>query len=148
MRIAIRQTLRVGARAGTLLEDFGVEPPPDRVHHTTRRDLLEQDADLLEFAAGLLATQPVYRLCLNEVGRPSGLVEFKIESRGIDRLDFFLNGHPADSVGLTPGGELPTFRVKPGAQVELRGIAQVAQPASVGGGSRERLVAAYRKLVS
>jgi Peptidase family S41 len=52
MRVAIRQSTRVGPNAGVLLEDLGVEP--DALHLPTRRDLLEDDADLLDFAAALL----------------------------------------------------------------------------------------------
>ncbi len=52
MRVAIRRTLRVGPQAGTEIEDLGVEP--DRTHQTTRRDLLENDRDLLEAAVRLL----------------------------------------------------------------------------------------------
>src|SRR3712207_4451464 len=39
MRVSIRRTLRVGAQAGTELEDLGVVP--DARHEMTRRDLLE-----------------------------------------------------------------------------------------------------------
>lgn len=52
MRVAIRRTLRVGPQAGTEIEDLGVEP--DVTHRTTLRDLLKNDADLLEEAARLL----------------------------------------------------------------------------------------------
>ena len=49
MRVAIRQCLRVGPRAGALLEDFGVVP--DAVHQTQREDLMEGDRMLLARAA-------------------------------------------------------------------------------------------------
>jgi C-terminal processing protease CtpA/Prc len=52
MRVAIRRTLRVGPQAGTEIEDLGVEP--DDTHQTTRRDLLQNDGDLLEAAVRLL----------------------------------------------------------------------------------------------
>ena len=52
MRVAIRRTLRVGPQAGTEIEDLGVEP--DAIHPATLRDLLQDDADLLEAAAKLL----------------------------------------------------------------------------------------------
>jgi endonuclease G len=52
MRVAIRRTLRVGPQAGTEIEDLGVEP--DVTHAMTRNDLLRNDVDLLETAAGLL----------------------------------------------------------------------------------------------
>ena len=52
MRVAIRRTLRVGPQAGSEIEDLGVEP--DQTHQTTRRDLLQNDGDLLEAAVRLL----------------------------------------------------------------------------------------------
>jgi hypothetical protein len=142
MRVAIRQTLRVGQRAGTLLEDFGVSPAPDMLHPITRRDLLENDADLMAFAASKLATQPVYRLGMDETSRPPGQVEFQVTAGNITRLDFYLNEHPANSVVIAPGAMAPTFRVKPGTRVELRGFAIDAAT------GRERCVAAFKQTVA
>jgi C-terminal processing protease CtpA/Prc len=53
MRIAIRASTRVQDRAGLPMEDLGVEP--DATHRLTRRDLLEDNADLIEAAGRLLA---------------------------------------------------------------------------------------------
>ena len=53
MRVAIRASTRVGERAGLPLEDLGVEP--DVIHRLTRRDLLEDNVDLIEAAGGILA---------------------------------------------------------------------------------------------
>jgi hypothetical protein len=53
MRVALRRTSRVGGRSGDPLEDLGVVP--DEIHHTTRNDLLNDDEDLIEHAAGILA---------------------------------------------------------------------------------------------
>ncbi len=52
-RVAIRRTTRVGDNAGTVLEDFGVEP--DEVHMPTLGDLLEDDKDLLARAVAILS---------------------------------------------------------------------------------------------
>jgi C-terminal processing protease CtpA/Prc len=52
MRVAIRRTLRVGAQAGTEIEDLGVKP--DATHTATPRDLQSSDVDLMEAAARLL----------------------------------------------------------------------------------------------
>lgn len=141
MRIAIRQTLRVGARAGTLLEDFGVTPELDRLHKTTRRDLLEQDIDLFTFATNLLVKEPIYRLKLDEMGRPAGQITFQVLSQNISRLNFFLNGHPATSVLISQGTPAPTFTVNVGTQVELRGF---VVDASTG---KERCVVALKQKV-
>jgi Peptidase family S41 len=53
MRVAIRASTRVGERAGLPLEDLGVEP--DTLHRLTRRDLLEDNVDLIEAAGAILA---------------------------------------------------------------------------------------------
>jgi hypothetical protein len=51
-RTAVRRSTRVGPRAGVPLEDLGVVP--DQQHRMTRRDILENNADLIEHAAQLL----------------------------------------------------------------------------------------------
>ncbi len=51
-RVAIRQCARVGRRAGLPVEDLGVRP--DHRHEMTRRDLLEDNHDLIQRAAALL----------------------------------------------------------------------------------------------
>jgi hypothetical protein len=140
MRIAIRQTLRVGPRAGALLEDFGVTPEPERIHKITRRDLFEADIDLFEFAAKLLDEQPVYRLKLIEISGTSAKVEFEVDTEGISRVDFYLDGHPANSLQLVPGAARPRFSVAPGTVLELRGFAQQTNP------SQERCVAALKQM--
>ena len=53
-RVALRRCLRVGDRFGQPVEDLGVVP--DQRHDLTRRDLLEDNADLMEFAGSLLAS--------------------------------------------------------------------------------------------
>ncbi|MDF2781560.1 MAG: hypothetical protein K0S96_1364, partial [Geminicoccaceae bacterium] len=53
MRVAIRASTRVGERAGLPLEDLGVEP--DAIHRLTRRDLLEDNVDLIDEAGRILA---------------------------------------------------------------------------------------------
>ena len=53
LRVAIRRSIRVGPQAGNDVEDFGVTP--DFRYDLTRRDLLHQNADLIDYAAKLLA---------------------------------------------------------------------------------------------
>jgi hypothetical protein len=52
MRVAMRRTLRAGALAGTPVEDLGVRP--DHLHRMTARDLLADNADLMDFAGWVL----------------------------------------------------------------------------------------------
>ena len=53
MRIAFRRSVRVGANAGLPVEDLGVSA--DVVHRRTRRDILENDADLYDVAGTILS---------------------------------------------------------------------------------------------
>lgn len=52
MRVAIRRCLRVGQNAGIPVEDLGIEP--DQLYRLTKRDLLENNVDLLKTAADML----------------------------------------------------------------------------------------------
>jgi Amidohydrolase family/Peptidase family S41 len=52
VRVAARRMLRAGANAGMPLEDLGVVP--DARHFLTRRDVLDQNQDLLAHAAALM----------------------------------------------------------------------------------------------
>ena len=45
MIVAMRRSIRVGLRAGSPLEEFGVAP--DELHFMTRRDILEDNGDLM-----------------------------------------------------------------------------------------------------
>ncbi len=55
LRVAVRRAVRVRASAGIPIEDIGVAVPEDNIHGTSRRDLLEGNDDLLDFAASHLA---------------------------------------------------------------------------------------------
>ncbi|MDE0830871.1 MAG: S41 family peptidase, partial [Vicinamibacterales bacterium] len=52
MRVAIRQTTRVGENNGLPLEDLGVTP--NQVHRMTHDDVMEGNRDLIATAAALL----------------------------------------------------------------------------------------------
>ncbi|GIF73387.1 S41 family peptidase [Asanoa siamensis] len=98
LSVAIRRTLRVGRNVGVPVEDFGVEP--ERVHRTTRADLVGDNVDLFAFAAGLL----------REHGRPRrfgiGLKEsadgvaIEFEAAHVDRADVHADGRPRHTVDL------------------------------------------------
>ena len=53
MRVALRRCLRVGSWMGQPVEDLGVVP--DELHGLTKRDLLEENVDLMATAGALLA---------------------------------------------------------------------------------------------
>jgi hypothetical protein len=57
--VAVRRTVRVGLNAGDVLEDLGVVP--DQPHRMTKRDLLEENQDLLNTAARTLVAWQAQR---------------------------------------------------------------------------------------
>jgi hypothetical protein len=122
MRVAIRRTIRVGNRAGVPVEDLGVLP--DRIHHMTRNDLLNNNQDLIDEAADLLAGMPVRALSAVMAPPSGGMVEVRATTKGLSRLDASVDGRPratADVVDGTTTFNLPT--PPSGAQVlELRGF--------------------------
>jgi imidazolonepropionase-like amidohydrolase len=98
-RVAVRRTIRVGKRAGDVVEDLGIRP--DHVHQMTRRDLLEGNLDLLEEATRLLTGLPVRSLQV-EASRAGGdRLHVKVTSAQIDRLDIYLNKRPQLSRDVT-----------------------------------------------
>ena len=67
MIVAMRRSIRVGLRAGSPLEEFGVSP--DELHFMTRRDILEDNCDLLASAARIIRQQAVVH-AVGHAGEP------------------------------------------------------------------------------
>lgn len=133
MRVAIRQSVRVGPNEGTLLEDLGVVP--DDRHAMTKNDLLNGNPDLIDRAASILKQQKGYGLKLEVGSRSAGNVAVRVQTKGLNRLDFFLNGRPQQSLDISDG-ELPFTVAVPtvgSVLIELRGY------------DRDRFVAARRE---
>jgi hypothetical protein len=115
MIVAVRRSIRVGLRAGSPLEEFGVAP--DVLHLMTRRDLLEDNVDLLARAARLIRQQPSFRLSVTPVAR-NGAREIVVNAaskvppskagRRISRLDIYVNGRPVHSIDAEKGAVLQT----------------------------------------
>ena len=101
MRVAIRRTVRVGAQAGTELEDLGVVPDGP-LHRMTRRDVLEGNIDLIEEAGARLARMPRYGLDAT-VAKLAGMLRVDVTTSNIDRLDFALDGRPQRSDDVFDG---------------------------------------------
>ncbi|MFD2090949.1 S41 family peptidase [Blastococcus deserti] len=100
MRVSMRRTLRVGALAGTPVEDLGVRP--DVRHDLTRRDVLERNVDLLDAAGALLAGRPVRCLRVSATPAVDGSLTVELVLRGLDRIDIRLDGRP---VGTSDVGD-------------------------------------------
>lgn len=122
MRIAIRRTLRVGPRAGTPVEDLGVQP--DELHEMTRDDLLKGNADLIEHAATLLAAQTVRELSGTAAKTGTG-VRLTVHTRNLDRVDVFATNRPLGSRDVQDGESTVDVKVPGGtAELTLRGYDQ------------------------
>ena len=115
MIVAMRRSIRVGLRAGSPLEEFGVSP--DVQHFMTRRDLLDENVDLLARAARLIRQQPSFQLSVKPVSGEgaSGIVvsaTSKVPSskagRRISHLDIYANGRPVLSIDAEDGTVPPT----------------------------------------
>jgi len=109
LTVAIRRLLRVGRNAGTPLEDYGVVP--DELHVTTRRDITNDEVDLLGAAAALLARSRPRRfdVDLDEAG---GELTATLATTGIERADVEVDGRTRLTLDL--GGNLGPVAV-PGA---------------------------------
>ncbi len=83
----------------------------------TRRDLLEDNVDLLARAARLIRQQPSFQLSVTPVGR-NGARKIVVNAaskvppskagRRISRLDVYVNGRPVRSIDAEEGAVLPT----------------------------------------
>jgi hypothetical protein len=117
MIVAMRRSIRVGPNAGSPLEEFGVAP--DVLHLMTRRDLLNDNVDLLARAARLIRQQPSYRLSVTPadglaatgmaVSAASKVPASKV-NRAIVRVDIYVNGRPVTSLDAADGA-VPTTQV-------------------------------------
>jgi len=104
MRVAIRRTLRVGAVAGTPVEDLGVVP--DQRHRMTRNDVLNGNVDLLEQAGELLAALPPRTLQVTATLGAGGELVLELAVAGLDRADVYVDDRPRASVDVTRGKRL------------------------------------------
>ena len=99
-RVALRRCLRVGDRSGQPVEDLGVVP--DLQHDLTRRDLLEDNADLMEFAAKLLAQRRSRRLTVQVAPAGAG-VTLNVATDGLTGIDVYVGGRPVGTATVTDG---------------------------------------------
>lgn len=94
--IAFRRAIRIGDFAGTGIEDVGI--PGNLQRPLTKRDLIDDNADLLAFCGRLLATEPFTDLIPELVGST-----LRIETMNLDRVDVYVDGHPRVSLETSNG---------------------------------------------
>jgi Peptidase family S41 len=122
MRVSIRRTLRVGELAGTPVEDLGIVP--DRRHELTRRDVLEDNVDLLDAAGALLEQMPKRTLRLTSSLDGGGTLTLQVTTAGIERLDVYVDGRPRASTDVTDGASsVPVTGVSGAGVVRVEGYA-------------------------
>lgn len=118
LSLVIRRVLRVGPNAGAPLEDYGVVA--DDRHNLTRNDIMNNDADLMITAAGLLGNGVPRRFDV-ALSEADGELTATFAVLGIDRADVVVDGRPRLSVDLggnsgpvvVPGAGTPeTVRVE------------------------------------
>ena len=123
-RVAVRRTTRVHTRSGTPLEDLGVQP--DVTYRMTRRDVLEGNGDLINFAARLLSKQPRHNLRAT-VHRTGRALRIRFTAENLDRVDVYLNDRPQASADVRRARQTHTLTLqitgtpRRGQFIELRG---------------------------
>lgn len=122
MRVSMRRTLRVGPRSGTPVEDLGVVPEYHRP--LTRKDILEDNADLKDAAGKLLKSLPVRALSVVALGGSRSKARLRVSTTGMTRLDIYVGMRPAHSIEpLGPVIEVEVKSKRPDSDfVELQGF--------------------------
>jgi hypothetical protein len=106
MRVSIRRTLRIYEREGMPLEDLGVIPNASLydsksadIHKMTKRDVLDDNFDLINHAASILAKMPIYRIS-TEVNSNGDKLTVKIDTENISRVDAYIDARPLLSIDV------------------------------------------------
>ncbi len=146
MGVALRRSLRVGRHAGEPLEDVGVMP--EIVRPLTATDLLEGNTDLINFACGVLAGKPSYRLDIREIhgripapDRKHLKLRLTVTTRGVTRLEVHIQDRPQIAVSVPIEETITTLEVPLSAEcvpfkLELKGFVFVGGEVGRGGISK------------
>jgi C-terminal processing protease CtpA/Prc len=121
-RVALRRSLRVGARFGQPVEDLGVRP--DIRHQLTRRDLLEGNVDLMEKAGELLGAGTVRTLSASVTASAGGVLTLSVTTKALSSLDIYVGPRPVLTTPVTDGPNEVTLPAPPaGSALRLEGFA-------------------------
>jgi hypothetical protein len=142
MTLALRRSVRVGLHAGAEVEDFGVAP--DILYQMTRRDLLEENADLIDYACGLFSA-----LTVEAVPTPEGLrLDIATEEidwadgtkKRINEIDVLVDWRIKDSrTNVKKNASVMIERTFEGQPIELHGYVRTPR-------STERSLVAVRRI--
>ena len=119
-RVAIRRTTRVGERATVPIEDLGVVP--DELHLINRNDVLNNNIDLINHAAEMLAAMPIFSLTA-KCQTTGNTLQIHAATRSLTRVDVLLNNRPSLTLDVKDGPTPFTLpkRSPAEARLELRG---------------------------
>jgi tetratricopeptide (TPR) repeat protein len=98
---SFRVSIRRGLRGAQPLD--GRRFIPNDVHRTTRADVLENGADVLREAGGMLEGLPVRVLSVTAHDVSADRIELELQTRGLTRLDAYFGGRPAWSGDVQDG---------------------------------------------
>jgi len=119
MRVSLRRCLRVGSRSGQPVEDLGVVP--DALHALTRRDLLEENADLMEAAGDLLAQRTPRLLRFSSAAAGAGKRKLTVTTSSVTSIDVYVNGRPAAMTTTSDGNTQVTVPAAAGNVIRIEG---------------------------
>ncbi len=116
LSFSFRRATRAGPSEGLPIEDVGIAGTP---YAMTRADLLSGNVDLLAHCVALLRQQRPSNLSA-VVDKPGKKVT--LTAQGLDRIDVFLDGHPASSTTVTDGATVVVSFTAGSKQVEAVGF--------------------------
>ncbi|KVA75607.1 hypothetical protein WJ78_13040 [Burkholderia ubonensis] len=109
--MAFRRAVRCGDAAGVPIEDLGVAGIP---YAMTKRDVLEGNADLIDYCAQLLAGAPRTRL---QVALAKS--DVIVTTAGLDELEAYVDGRPVEAARPITDGVVKLARPTAGTTLEL-----------------------------
>jgi C-terminal processing protease CtpA/Prc len=118
-RVALRRSLRVGKRwGGQAVEDLGVIP--DVRYRMTRRDLLDNNADLMEKAGELLAQGTSRTLDVTVTSSDSSAAQLAMTTAALTSLDVYVDGRPVTTTRVLDGINTVTVPLSGPGPVSVR----------------------------
>ena len=128
IRVAIRRTIRVGENEGDIIEDLGIIP--DTIHRMTRKDVMQNNADLMVSAINLIANAKRYTIDIEVTVQEHGLPIIELLTGNVDRIDVTVGNiqlrslYPDDEkISIDLQQELGDSKMK-SAWVEMRGFSE------------------------
>ncbi|MFN8196112.1 MAG: S41 family peptidase [Nocardioidaceae bacterium] len=120
MRVALRRCLRVGTRMGQPVEDLGVVP--DSLHELTKRDLLEENADLMAAAGALLAARQSRTLRFTAAAAGAAKRKLTVTTASVASIDVYVKGRPVATTATSDGTTQLTVPAGAGDLVRVEGF--------------------------